>query len=202
MAFAAQADIVNGSFDSAAAGVVQAGTFTYAQLNQGWYTNGTSHNFVIAGNGVADRNDNGQNSYAGMGQLFTYSGAGLRTLRINITSTDADVDNDWAVTFWGYDQIGGATALASADQFNLGNTNSLAAGGNYTETELVKDTPMNIGTVMKAKRSASPVISRCARAATPSLRASIRSKCSASKSASVVSTAGFQSLDPCVFYPL
>jgi len=105
------------------------------------------------------------------------------------------------VTFWGYDQIGGATALASADQFNLGNTNSLAAGGNYTETELVKDTPMNIGTVMKAKRSASPVISRCARAATPSLRASIRSKCSASKSANVVSTAGFQSLDPCVFLP-
>lgn len=145
MAFAAQADLVNGDFNSAAAGETVGGNASYTMLGNGWYTNTVNARWVISGNGVADRTDGNNNAYAGMAQLFTYSGDGARTLRMNYTSTDADADNDWVITFWGYNQTGASTSLLSAEVFNLGNTNSIAGGGNYAVTEIYKAVELNIG---------------------------------------------------------
>ncbi len=155
MAFVAQAALVNGDFSGQAVtnSGGSAGISSIAAIGQGWYTNGvsTTTQIMTIDGGQAQRATTGPNSYCGIGQFFTFAGTGAGTLKFDATVVeDATVNLDFWVQLFGYNHLGGTTALqGTGDTLALsgtpGSSNAPAGSVKYGVTTLGEYWHVNAG---------------------------------------------------------
>jgi hypothetical protein len=149
MAFATQANVVNGDFANPGYAANASAIITTNAVGKGWVTNSTVR-MEISG-GVASRNDANANSLGGIGQLFSLTGeTGTRTLQFDLAITDADSDLDFYVVLDGYDYLGGGDFM-TVDYFSIITTNTAVTGARYDATRLGSYTHVNLGSTTGTK---------------------------------------------------
>lgn len=137
IAFAARADIVNGSFSQGKVSSI-VNLKSPSLINKGWYdSNITETHFKFINGGITLNGADAAGKPAIIGQLFTCKEDGDRSLNVDVTILDAGANAGFQIQLYGYTQLTAQKTILFANAIKLGDTSPPSNSEYYTVTKLV-----------------------------------------------------------------